>query len=521
MLGKIFGIALAILVVSALALVPGAAPVKVALAQSHIGVNVTPQQTTVGFNENFNVTIWIDDSLGESYDGVAIRLVYNTSYVTATGVTDAGTFDFVLDNGTIDNTWNATHGLVKYDAVNLAGPLNTSNPVCTVNFTSSSSTGIAGLDFIYVASDAATSVTSVGADILNWTYVVNGTVKVGMPALTVNVTPAGKGGVKVAGVTPSSYPNTTSWNWGEVVTLEAVDSVGGGGFDHWSGDLSGSTNPTNITMYDSYSIMANFARTQEVSFEIQPDMTEEDTVMVIALSRQMTALDKDGNELESITISKEVNPLQPPEGCYFVGMVYNMAPDGAVFAPPLALSMAYDETDLPQGMVEKELYLAYCDDKGQWVDLTSEVDSDANRVTAEVNHFTLFAIMARPASFTLSEFSVMPHIVQVGETVTAGIMVTNVGGCEDRYTLVLKVNGVIEDSKEVTLAIGESQEVSFEAIRESAGDYSVDINGHTASFVVKGTNWGRIGGVIGGIVVVGLLIYFFVFRKRRARLTAE
>jgi hypothetical protein len=440
--GKIFGIAPAILVISALALVPGALPVKFTLAQSHIGVNVTSQQTTVGFNESFNVTIWIDDSLGESYDGVAIRLVYNTSYVTATSVTDAGTFDFVIDNGTINNIWNATHGLITYDAINLTtGPLNISNPVCTVNFASdSNNTGTAGLNFIHIPADAATSVTSRGADILNWTYVVNGTVRVGMPALTVNVTPS----------------------------------------------------------------------------EIQPNMTEEDTVLVIALSRQMTALDKDGNELESITISKEVNPPQPPEGRYFVGTVYNMAPDGAVFAPPLSLSMAYDETDLPQGMVENELYLAYCDDKGQWVDLTSEVDTETNRVTAEVNHFTLFAIMARPASFTLSEFSVMPHIVQVGEPVTAGITVTNMGGCEGRYTLVLKVNDVIEDSREVTLAIGDSQEVSFEAIRESAGDYSVDINGRTASFVVKGANWAPIGGIIGGIVVVGLLVYFLVFRKRRA-----
>jgi len=253
------------------------------------------------------------------------------------------------------------------------------------------------------------------------------------------------------------------------------------------------------------------------SFEIQPNMTEEDTVLVIALSREITALDKDGDELESITISKEDNPPQPPEGRYFVGTVYNMDPDGAVFAPPLSLSVAYDESDLPQGMVENELYLAYCDDKGQWVDLTSEVDAEANRVTADVNHFTLFAIMARPASFTLSEFSVMPHIVQVGEPVTAGITVTNMGGCEGRYTLVLKVNDVIEDSREVTLAIGDSQEVSFEVIKESAGDYSVDLNGHTASFVVKGTNRGLIGGIIGGIVVVGLLVYFFVFRKRRAR----
>jgi len=259
----------------------------------------------------------------------------------------------------------------------------------------------------------------------------------------------------------------------------------------------------------------------EQGFEIQPNMTEEDVVLVIALSREIMALDKDGDELESITISKEDNPPQPPEGRYFVGTVYNMAPDGAVFAPPLSLSVAYDEADLPQGMVEDELYLAYCDDKGQWVDLTSEVDNDANRVTADVNHFTLFAIMARPASFTLSEFSVVPHIVQVGEPVTAGITVSNIGGCEGSYTLVLKVNDVIEDSKEVALAIGESQEVSFEVIRESAGDYSVDINGRTASFVVKGTNRGLIGGIVGGIVVVGLLVYFFVFRKRRARPTAE
>jgi len=251
------------------------------------------------------------------------------------------------------------------------------------------------------------------------------------------------------------------------------------------------------------------------------NMTEEDVVLVIALSRQMTALDKDGGELESIIISKEDNPPQPPEGRYFVGTVHNMAPDGAVFAPPLALSVAYNEADMPQGMVENELYLAYCDDKGQWVDLTSEVDSEANRVTADVNHFTLFAIMARPASFTLSEFSVMPHIVQVGEPVTAGITVNNMGGCEGRYTLVLKVNDVIEDSREVTLAIGESQEVSFEVTREGAGDYSMDVNGHTASFVVKGTNQGLIGGIVGGIVVVGLLVYFFVFRRRRARPTAE
>jgi len=261
MKSKIISVVLCLGVVLALTLVPGAPPVKMALAQSHIGVNVTPQQTTVGFNENFSVVVWIDDSLGENYDGTGIRLVYNTSYVTATNVSDAGSFDWVLNAGTFNNTWNATHGLVEYDAANMGGNLSASNPVCTISFTSNSSnTGISGLDFIYIADDAATSITLAGEDILNWTYVVNGTVRAGMPALTVNVTPAGEGTVKANGVTLTGDSNTTTWDWDDVVNLEAMNSTPGWGFVNWTGDLSGSTNPTSITMNAAAkNVTANFA----------------------------------------------------------------------------------------------------------------------------------------------------------------------------------------------------------------------------------------------------------------------
>ena len=273
-LNKIFGIVLVFVMVGAIPLlffplatsvtaapvIPASSYGNVTAAMS-IGVNVSPQQTTVGFNEDFDVTIWIDDSLGESYDGVAIRLVYDTSYVTATSVTNAGTFDCVFDPGTIDNTWNATHGLVTYDAVNLmGGPLSTSNPVCTVTFTSSSNTGIAGLDFIYIPADAATSVTLAGSDILNWAYVINGTVEVVRSTLMVDVSPAGKGDVNINGVIPSAYPNTTSWNSDEVANLTAVASTPNWTFDHWSGDIGGSDNPTNVTMDSSKSVVAHFAR---------------------------------------------------------------------------------------------------------------------------------------------------------------------------------------------------------------------------------------------------------------------
>jgi len=249
--------------------------------------------------------------------------------------------------------------------------------------------------------------------------------------------------------------------------------------------------------------------------------TSQDNVLVVALARGTTALDKDGKKLESITVSKVDNPPQPPEGCYFVGDVYDMAPDGAVFVPSLSLSLAYDESALPEGMLEERLYLVFYDkDKGQWTDLISKVNAEANKVTANISHFTSFAIMARPPRFTFSDFSVSPHLVKVWEPVMVKIKVTNVGGCEGNYTVTMKVNEVIEASEEVRLGVNESREVSFEVVREKAGTYTVDVSGHTATFTAQGTNWALIGGIIGGIVVVaGLLVYFLVFRKKRARPT--
>jgi len=76
--------------------------------------------------------------------------------------------------------------------------------------------------------------------------------------LTVNVTPSGGGNVTVNGATPSGYPNTTTWNCGENVTLNAV-AAGGYSFVNWSGDLGGSVNPTNITMTSIKDVTAHFS----------------------------------------------------------------------------------------------------------------------------------------------------------------------------------------------------------------------------------------------------------------------
>ncbi|MBP7829890.1 MAG: hypothetical protein KA248_08235 [Kiritimatiellae bacterium] len=71
---------------------------------------------------------------------------------------------------------------------------------------------------------------------------------VGTYTLTVTINPSGAGSVSPSG---GSYSN------GAVVTLQATASTGFS-FSSWSGDLSGSSNPTTITMTGDKSVTANF-----------------------------------------------------------------------------------------------------------------------------------------------------------------------------------------------------------------------------------------------------------------------
>lgn len=72
-----------------------------------------------------------------------------------------------------------------------------------------------------------------------------------------NVSP-NDGIVKVNQDTPSSYPFTYTFDSDTHVSLEAVPAFGYV-FNNWSGDLSGTTNPTAIKMDCDKSITASFS----------------------------------------------------------------------------------------------------------------------------------------------------------------------------------------------------------------------------------------------------------------------
>ncbi|MBA7706462.1 hypothetical protein ES703_115316 [subsurface metagenome] len=86
--------------------------------------------------------------------------------------------------------------------------------------------------------------------------------------------------------------------------------------------------------------------------------------------------------------------------------------------------------------------------------------------------------------------------------------------------MVLKVNGVKEAEKTVTIAAGESQDVSFSVTREEAGSYIVAVDGWSGSFTViapvkPAMNWPLICGIIVAAVAAITVIFFLLVRRRK------
>jgi hypothetical protein len=230
------------------------------------GYEILPNTTTVGFDTDFNVTVSAVCYAGNA-DTWQIMVDFDETYLQVINITRPAT----LPTGEAPDpypgapTLNNTDGWVYdgYGTPPLTPTVNVTFDAWTIHFRSNNvTTGSTYLNFVYIDPFHSTMAILAGEDYLNWTEVVNGTVRIGSPTLTVNVTPADKGNVTInSTITPSSYPNTTTWDWDDVVQLNATTTVENWTFDHWSGGLSGSENPTNITMDDNKNVTANFAST--------------------------------------------------------------------------------------------------------------------------------------------------------------------------------------------------------------------------------------------------------------------
>ncbi len=98
-------------------------------------------------------------------------------------------------------------------------------------------------------------------------------------------------------------------------------------------------------------------------------------------------------------ITVTIAPIPVTGSGVVAGSAYEFGPDGTQFAQPVALSLAYDATNLPAGTPQSALRVAKRVG-AEWVSVEEglSVDSAAGRVKASIRSFSSYAIQADPCA---------------------------------------------------------------------------------------------------------------------------
>jgi len=268
-------------------------------------------------------------------------------------------------------------------------------------------------------------------------------------------------------------------------SLTYTASSGGGG-GSWGGG-GGTSTPTAPTLAPGTSDVSDFVSTDGAFTEAV--VTESaDALCKLSIDEGTKGLTRRGAPLTEITMTEMEEPPSSPEDSNVIGLVYDLGPDKATFDPPIILTFTYDESLIPEGVVEENLVIAIWDEEtSEWVNLDCAVDPETNAISAEISHFTSFTVLAytRPAAFVASDLSITPIEVDIGDGVTISALVANTGDLAGTYEVILKINNVVIDTKGVTLDGGASQTVTFTTSRDIAGSYTVNVDALSGTFVVK------------------------------------
>ena len=89
------------------------------------------------------------------------------------------------------------------------------------------------------------------------------------------------------------------------------------------------------------------------------------------------------------------------------------------------------------------------------------------------------------AVFEIKSLDIVPSEVVTGQNATATVVVMNSGTIEGTYAVALRVNGIVLDTKDVTVSPGSTKLATFTISRDTAGTYEIKVEDALASLIVK------------------------------------
>ena len=285
--------------------------------------------------------------------------------------------------------------------------------------------------------------------------------------------------------------------------LSTPSGTGGGGVGGGGGGGGGSLGGTTVTLAGFTTTTLQLDSSGAVPQDVR--LSSGDGTVIVELSAGAKLIEATGETLKSMAWSgAAVLTGVPPDRV--VISAWSLGPNGARFDPGITLTAKFDPQILPSRIEASGLYLAYWTDDA-WNGLTSTVDAHAGTVTAEVTHFTLFALMgkspapaaappttaapaATPARFIVSDLAISPQRIQPGQEVSITVKVTNFGGTRGDYELTPTINGDRREGKVLTLDPGVSETIRFSVTESVSGAYEVAVNGLNGSFIVENPSQG-------------------------------
>jgi len=141
-------------------------------------------------------------------------------------------------------------------------------------------------------------------------------------------------------------------------------------------------------------------------------------------------------------------------------------------------------------------------------------DASGNQMVSDEYTFTTTGTAA--AEFAASDWDLsLGDAADGSRQASVSFVVTNNGSLAGSYQATFTLNGSTEDTREVTLAAGASQTITFTATLDAAGDYEAAVVGEFAfSFSLEpsggGISWLLIIGIIAGTSLLAALIIWLI-----------